>query len=169
MTTRRSGRPRLDDNTAAKAISIQGKHLAMLDAAIAQRDGRTPEFIADVTAETGAYDERTDRAIAKRRRDFLGELIERHCSTEALHPTEIRVVAPMRFFGTAKDMDAAVAEVLDWQRTEGARLTAEAPEPVQAAMRHAQLERLKREDPEGFAIAMDDLRRRMLTGGADHE
>ena len=165
MTKKKAGRPRLDEQTRAKEITIEARHLAFLDAAIERADGHNPDVIRDAAElAEGTFDERRKTVLAKRRRAFLGALIERTCSFEAMHPVAVRVVAPMIAAGPQADVDAAVAEVAEWQRTETARLTAEAPEPVQAAFRHAELERLKRTDPETFKAAMADLRSRLLAG-----
>ena len=166
----KGGRPRLDSDTRARQITLSGRHLDMVDVAIEVAQGMAPGLIADVAEAPGAtLDERTGHALAKRRREFIGALIEKHCSLEALFPTEVKVIAPMLALGPLGALEEAAAEVIEWQKAEGARLTDTAPIPVTAAIHHCQMERLKREDPDAFAEAMDRARRELLARSAADE
>ena len=166
----KGGRPHLDSQHAAHKISLQGKHLAMLDEAIMATQGASADFIAAVARAKGAtLEARQGAVVARRRRQFLGDLIERHCSFEALHLVEVGVVAPMMALGPTAALAAASHEVEIWQKAQSERLTAEAPTPVRAAIQHNALERLKRDDPEAYANAVADVLARVKRESAGDE
>ena len=151
MPAKQGGRPRKAPGKEAVKVTLRAEHVAMIDDAIEARDGNLPDFIRDVAnAKAETYDGRRQTVIAKRRREFLGELIEDHCSFEARHPVEIKVIAPLRIFGNAADVESAVAEVEAWQRAAAERLTAEAPESVKLALEWSALLRLGQKDPEAL-------------------
>ena len=151
MTGKR-GRPEVSTTKKARQITLRAEHIAMLDDAIEERY-RGEDAAAALQDPDGEIEGRMT-LIAKRRREFLGELIEEHCSFDARHPVEIEVIAPARCFGDADDVASAAAEVEAWRKDAAARLAEEAPEAVRLALEWAALLRLGRKDPAAMRRAL---------------
>lgn len=156
--TRKAGRPPVAEANKAVSVTIEQRHLEMLDEAILQREGQMPDFIDDVSRDPSpSYEAREASQLAARRRKFLGDLIEQHCSFEARHPVEIKVHAPLYLAGSLAELLAGSDEGIAWMRKQEARLTAEAPASVRAGIAHNELQRLRRFDPEAYHHAIQKV------------
>ena len=147
-----AGRPSKDKDRRAAPVSIEARHLDMLDEAIMDSEGRAP----------GLSDEDPPTVLAARRREFLGRLIEQRCSFEARHPVAVKIIAPI-FTVISPHTDVAKFEVNQWLDAETERLTREAPAPVRDGFLRSKLARLRRDDPEKYA----DTMRAALEGASD--
>ena len=137
MTTKRKpGRPSKAAAERVVKIGIAARHLRMIDEAIYKLEAGSPAFIeeTDGRAGLGLDDPKTAEAVAARRRQFLGRLIERRCSFEALNQTCVRIVAPLLSIGDEEMVVASFRDAAEWMAYEEVRLTAEAPAAVQAAL-----------------------------------
>ena len=144
MSEKRSaGRPSKDKDRRAAPVTIEARHLDMLDDAIMDSEGRAPDL----------SNEDPPTVLAARRREFLGRLIEQRCSFEARHPVEVKITVPI-FTVIRAGADVAKFEVNQWLDAETKRLTREAPAMVRDGFMRSKLERLRREDPEKYADAM---------------
>ena len=145
MSEKRSaGRPNKDKDRRAAPVSIEARHLDMLDDAIMDSEGRAP----------GLSNEDPPTVIAARRREFLGRLIEQRCSFEARHPVAVQIIVPMYTVIRASDADVSKFEAIQWLDAETERLTREAPAMVRDGFLRSKLARLRREDPEKYADAI---------------
>ena len=166
MTGKR-GRPEVSPQRKARQITLRAEHIAMLDDAIEERY-RGDDAVAALRDPDAEIEGRKTQ-IGKRRREFLGELIERHCSFEARHPVEIEVHAPVRLFGSADDMASAASEVEAWRKNAAARLAEEAPEVVRLTLEWGALLRLGRKDPAAMRRALATTLAQAAAKGADDE
>ncbi len=134
------GRPAAGADQRSVPISIEARHLAMVDAVIAQMAGRA-EYMLPVPAEAESR-----HLKAARRRQLLGRIIEEAFAPERRE--QVTIHADVYLPGaTAAELEAATAEVRRWQRDEEDRLMADAPLLVRAAFSMARAHRL-RSDPE---------------------
>ena len=161
MVNAARGRPAKDDANKAVAITIERRHLEMLDEAILQREMYSGGAIyaasdgyalANRPGET--YAERQESVEAAKRREFLGELIEKHCSFEARHPVRVKVHAPLLVEGTLAKGKATFKECGAWMAAQEERLNRERPEAIENAITHNSLQRLRRSDPAAYRDAL---------------
>lgn len=158
MANAARGRPAKDDANKAVAITIERRHLEMLDEAILQREENTVEFIdAVANGPEKTYAERQASVLAAKRRAYLGDLIEKHCSFEARHPVRVEVLAPLLVEGTLAEAEATYKESGAWMAAQRERLNQERPEAIQNAITHNSLQRLRRSDPAAYRKALRDI------------
>lgn len=147
------GRPKTPDDRKAVEISIEKRHLDMLDA-----------HIRDTLFREGAVGV-SPKAIAKARRGFLGDLIESNLSFEDKHPTKLKIIAPVALF-VAPDEEPEerlkdVDEATSWMRDNEERLTREAPDIIQAGLSANKLKRLQRDDPAEYHRVLGEIVNRL--------
>lgn len=97
--------------------------------------------------------------VGARRRQFLGELIEKHLSFEAQHPTQLSIYAPI--VGGAREF----REAAEWLSGQEGRLLEDAPEPIKAAIETNKLVRLRDEDPTTYR----EMLRKALANAKERE
>ena len=115
---RNMARPKEEDEILS--IRLAKKHVSMLDAHVTNELMRTAPLRPDGMP--------TPKTIANARRRYLGQLIEDNLSLEALHPVEIKIIAPI-----AGHQDI-FREGAKWIKEQKERLEREAPEPIKWAL-----------------------------------
>ena len=144
--TRKPGRPQKTDDETAVVIRLEKRHVDMLDEHI-ERQTRM---------EGGTHNA---HQVGARRRQFLGELIEKHLSFEAQHPTQLSIYAPI--VGGAREF----REAAEWLSGQEGRLLEDAPEPIKAAIETNKLVRLRDEDPTRYR----EMLRKALANAKERE
>ena len=120
----KGGRPRKPDDDLAVIVRLPRGVIDKVDAYARQQifaRGEVP----------------TSRSIGVIRRATISDLVDRHLSFDALHPTKVRVIAPRLSIGEIRSLEdgqAAWDEANKWVEREEERLTAEAPDMVQGAL-----------------------------------
>ena len=116
------GRPPKSEDDLTVPIRLEKKYVDMLDSYI-EREVQKSLILHNKPFTTIIR-------TANARRNYLGQIIEDKLGFEARHQDEIKIIVPAG--GHAEDFK----EVADWLQEQGARLEAEAPEPVKIALKH---------------------------------